>query len=54
MELIKSLSNGIKIDVEQDLARYKTLSRDDIACDKWKFALYIVSTNLEQLQISYH
>ena len=54
MNFVKMLSTGTQIDIHDDLTRYKTLSKDDLSSSKWMFAPYLVSTNMERLQISYH
>ena len=51
---MKKLSPGEQINIDDDLARYKTLSKEDLSSSKWMYAPYIVSTNMERLQIFCH
>ena len=53
-QFVKKLSTGEQINIDDDLARYKTLSKEDLSSSKWMYAPYIVSTNMERLQIFCH
>ena len=45
---------AVQIDIDKDLKRYKNLSNEDLKTEKWRFAPYLVATNMERLQISSH
>ena len=55
-DFIIRLSNGEPIDLSNHLSRYKLLSKSDIESEpeKWEFSPFLVATNQERIQISYH
>ena len=55
-QFILDLANNHNIDSTTHLSNYKILSHDDISThlNKWEFAPFLVSTNIERIQISYH
>ena len=55
-DFIVKLFNGDPIDLSQHLSKYKLYSNSDIQSDpgKWQFAPFLVATNQERIQISYH
>ena len=55
-EFTLNLSKGDPIDLSEHLSKYKLYSKSDIQSDsdKWQFAPFLVATNQERIQISYH